>query len=113
MLETSKPRKGTETRHIRAVMATSAALETSKPRKGTETHESICITHEYFLKYVRNIKAPEGDGNGLPTDCIIVVIESLETSKPRKGTETRFYLPLMRRSLLSVRNIKAPEGDGN
>ena len=61
---------------------------------------------------VRNIKAPEGDGNVLFSDIAIILICQLETSKPRKGTETRF-LRVETSCLLFVRNIKAPEGDGN
>ena len=60
-------------------------LETSRPRKGTETNSCSAM---YTARIVRNIKAPEGDGN--TTNTMLLDI----------GADT-------------VRNIKAPEGDGN
>ena len=61
MLETSKPRKGTETCIYRQHAKNQASLETSKPRKGTETVHTNQLKD--YLTLVRNIKAPEGDGN--------------------------------------------------
>ncbi len=60
-------------------------LETSKPRKGTE----MMTYHKCIILYscVRNIKAPEGDGN---------LLDFIFSQK-----------------FVFVRNIKAPEGDGN
>ena len=86
-LETSKPRKGTETYdEIERMRTCYFALETSKPRKGTETISPFYLK-EYNL-LVRNIKAPEGDGNTHWATSVLNL----------------FYV---------VRNIKAPEGDGN
>ena len=75
----------------------------------------MCFNPAYLLTaWVRNIKAPEGDGNSpvIYTNWILFSF-MLETSKPRKGTETlklRAHFPTF---VNSVRNIKAPEGDGN
>ena len=63
-------------------------LETSKPRKGTETLLAAFISSWRFFK-VRNIKTPEGDGN-FGVNFTTKTIYELETSKPRKGTETNF-----------------------
>ncbi len=67
-------------------------LETSKPRKGTETVSAKHLSAQERL--VRNIKAPEGDGN-IERESHIKLCELLETSKPRKGTETRGLLLIL------------------
>ena len=110
-------------------------LETSKPRKGTETNNHDT---QRLYKAIQLETSKPGRGRKLfcYLFCIHPHINELETSKPRKGTEIvkvtnqllSWYcqkhqspgrgrkLARIRRDVLSsrlVRNIKAPEGDGN
>ena len=68
LLETSKPRKGTENK-VYMHISTIPLLETSKPRKGTEKYSIVCFT--FYVRRVRNIKTPEGDGNAYVKNVLI------------------------------------------